>query len=30
MAIGSSRKKKAELTIQKFTFAPEGSMALGL
>jgi len=29
-AIGSSRKKKAELTILKFTFVPEGSMALGL
>ena len=28
--IGSSRKKKPKLTIQKFTLAPEGSMALGL
>jgi len=29
-ATGGSRKKKAELALQKFTLAPEGSMALGL
>jgi hypothetical protein len=29
-AIGSTRKKKAELALQRFTLAPEGLMALGL
>lgn len=29
-AVGGSRKAKAELSLQKFNIAPEGSMALGL
>jgi len=29
-AVGSGRKANAELTLQKFSIAPEGSMALGL
>jgi hypothetical protein len=29
-AVGGSRKSKAELTLQKFTLAPEKSMAVGL
>jgi hypothetical protein len=29
-AVGDNRKTKAELTLQKYNFAPEGSMAYGL
>lgn len=29
-AVGGSRKKKAELTLQKFNMLPEKSMALGV
>ena len=29
-ALGDSRKKKAELTLQKFNMLPEKSMALGV